>query len=152
MFSIVLFVICIYLSVWLCFPNLLCCARKFGKGVLLLCSLELAQCRLWVRSDCNFVTSVVPTLFGCIALFYFFILLFFFCFALFVRMRLGCFASAEATTGFALWIPTTFEKVDETLSVWVCLVLTTAAACYLPICGKLNAAAPPKKTKNCRKI
>ena len=101
----------------------------------------------------TFVTSVVPTFLNCIALFYFFILLFFFCFALFVRMRLGCFASADATTGFALWIPTTFEKVDETLSVWVCLVLTTAAACYLPICGKLNAAAPPKKKqKNCRKI
>ena len=28
------------------FPNLLCFARKFGKGVVLLYSLELAQCRL----------------------------------------------------------------------------------------------------------
>ena len=38
-------------------------------------------------------------------------------------MRLGSFASAEATTGFALWIPTTFEKVDETLSVFALLLL-----------------------------
>ena len=36
---------------------------------------------------------------------------------------LGSFASAEATTGFALWIPTTFEKVDETLSVFALLLL-----------------------------
>ena len=30
----------------LCFTNLLCYARKFVKGVVLLYSLELAQCRL----------------------------------------------------------------------------------------------------------
>ena len=53
------------------------------------------------------VTSVVPTFSGCIALF----LIFYFCFAFFgfacfVRMRFGDFAPAGATTGFALWIPT----------------------------------------------
>ena len=58
--------------------------------------------------------------------------------------------------GFALWIPTTFEKVDETLSVWVLLLLfglsgfcyaATAAACYPTIYGKFNAAAPQKNKK-----
>ena len=53
------------------------------------------------------VTSIVPTFFGCIALFDFIILLGFTVnFALLVRMRLGSFAPAGATTGFALWIPT----------------------------------------------
>ena len=53
------------------------------------------------------VTSVVPTFLSCIALFDFIVLLgFTVTFALFDRMRWGSFASAEATTGFALWIPT----------------------------------------------
>ena len=53
------------------------------------------------------VTSVVPTFFSCIALLDFLLLLgFTVAFACSVRMRLGYFASAEATTGFALWIPT----------------------------------------------
>ena len=53
------------------------------------------------------VTSVVPTFLSCIALFDLFLLLGFTAtFVLTVRLRLGSFASAEATTGFALWIPT----------------------------------------------
>ena len=51
------------------FPNLLCFARKFGKGLLLLCSLELAQCRLigftQIVTD---VTSIGSTFLSCIAL------------------------------------------------------------------------------------
>ncbi len=34
----------------------------------------------------------------------------------FYAVSLGNFASAEATKGFALWTPTTFEKVDETFA------------------------------------
>ena len=55
----------------------------------------------------TFVTSVVPTFFSCIALFDLLVLFgFIVTFTLFVRMRLGDFAPAGATTGFALWIPT----------------------------------------------
>ena len=95
-----------------------------------------------------FVTSLGFTFLAALRFFIFSFCFSSFCFALFVRMRLGYFASAEATTGFALWIPTTFEKVDETLSVLVLLLLlcgfcyaATAAACYPPTYGKLNAAA-----------
>ena len=50
-----------------------------------------------------FVDSLGFTLFGCIALFDFFILLgFTVAFALFVRMRLGCFAPAGATRTLSL--------------------------------------------------
>ena len=54
----------------------------------------------------TFVTSVVPTFFSCIAL-----LIFSFCLALLLLWlySLDCagdFAPAGATTGFALWIPT----------------------------------------------
>ena len=53
------------------------------------------------------VTSVVPTFLSCIALFGLLVLFgFTVTFALFVRMHLGDFAPAGATTGFALWIPT----------------------------------------------
>ncbi len=31
-------------------------------------------------------------------------------------VSLGYFALARATKGFALWTPTTFEKVDETFA------------------------------------
>ncbi len=67
-------------------------------------------------------------------------------------MCLGSFASAEATTGFALWIPTTFEKVDETLGVFALLLLLGSAGfvpccrrgCYLWVRTNLGAS-PPKK-------
>ena len=73
------------------FPNLLCFARKFGKGLLLLCSLELAQCRLigftQIVTD---VTSIGSTFLSCIALLGLLVLLgFTVTFALFVRMRWG---------------------------------------------------------------
>ena len=71
-------------------------------------------------------------------------------------MRLGDFASAEATTGFALWIPTTFEKVDETF-IWVrcyfCLAhrtsckAATAAEHHFTACSKPQTAAPQKNKK-----
>ena len=85
------------------------------------------------------VTSVVPTLFGCIALFDLLVLFgFTVTFAFAVRMRLGDFAPAGATTGFALWIPTTFEKVDETLSVFALLLLFRSSGFVLCCdCGGL---------------
>ena len=52
------------------------------------------------------VTSVVPTLLSCIALLILYFCCSFACFVLAVRMRWGSFAPAGATTGFALWIPT----------------------------------------------
>ena len=82
------------------------------------------------------VTSIGSTFLSCIALLGFLLLLGFTVnFAWFVRMRLGCFASAEATTGFALWIPTTFEKVDETLNVLVLLLLLGSAG-FVPCCRR----------------
>ena len=56
-------------------------------------------------------------------------------FAFAVRMCLGSFAPAGATTGFALWIPTTFEKVDETLNVLVLLILPGSAG-FVPCCRR----------------
>ena len=53
------------------------------------------------------VTSVVPTFWAALRFLNFIVLLGFTVdFAIFVRMCWGDFASAEATTGFALWIPT----------------------------------------------
>ena len=52
------------------------------------------------------VTSVGFNLLCCIALLIFPFCFSFAYFALFVRMHLGSFAPAGATTGFALWIPT----------------------------------------------
>ena len=67
---------------------------------------------------------------SCIALFDFIVLLGFTVnYACSVRLRKGSFAPAGATTGFALWIPTTFEKVDETLSV-LALLLLLGGFCY----------------------
>ena len=103
-----------------------------------------------------FVTSLDFTFFSCIALFIFYFCFSFAYFALFVRMRLGDFASAEATTGFALWIPTTFEKVDETLSVFALLLLFGSSG-FVLCCDRggllsLRFSAylmppPPKKIK-----
>ena len=54
-----------------------------------------------------FVTSLDSNFLSCIALFYLLVLLGFTVpFALIVRLRRGSFAPAGATTGFALWIPT----------------------------------------------
>ena len=66
-------------------------------------------------------------------------------------MRLGSFAPAGATTGFALWIPTTFEKVDETF-IWGALYAATAAAYYTSVYSKFNAAALIKNKKSTKKV
>ena len=74
---------CIDFIVWLCFPNLLCYARKFGKGVVLFDNIELAQCRLMGFTQIvTGVTSVGFTFFVLHCAFDFFILFFvyLFCF------------------------------------------------------------------------
>ena len=54
----------------------------------------------------TFVTSVAPTFFGCIALLDLFLLLGFTVTLLALLKCARYFAPAGATTGFALWIPT----------------------------------------------
>ena len=57
------------------------------------------------------VTSVIPTLFGCIALFDFIVLLgFTFTFALFVRMRWGISLLRERPRALPFGFPQAFEK------------------------------------------
>ena len=95
----------------LCFPNLLCCARKFGKGVVLLNSLELAQCRLTVlyRLLFSLLLSVLPFL----AALRFLICKFcfsFYCFAFLVRLRWGISLLRERPRALPFGFPQAFEK------------------------------------------
>ena len=112
MFGIVWLVILMYLSVLLRFPNLLCFARKYLKGLLLFNNIELAQCRLiGFTQIVTFVTSVVPTFLCCIALFGFILLLgFTVTFALFVRMCWGVSPLRRRPRALPFGFPQAFEK------------------------------------------
>ena len=85
----------------------------------------------------TFVTSLEPTFLSCIALFYFLFCFSFYCFVLFFRLRLGSFASAEATTGFALWIPTSLCKGLTETFIWVHCFFYFA---HLVLCKAATAA------------
>ena len=108
MFSIVLFVNPLYLSVLLCFPNLLCLRSQIWKRYSFALFVRISA--MQINGSGQIVTGVTSVWFNFFELhcaFDFLLLLgFTVVLALFVRMRLGYFASAEATTGFALWIPT----------------------------------------------
>ena len=101
------------------------------------------------------VTSVVPAFFGCIALL-FFHFVFRFLVLLYLLECAGEFRLCGGDHGLCpLDSHKPLKRLDRNFKcfgtvtfvslIGLCAMLTTAAACYLPICGKLNAAAPPKK-------
>ena len=121
----------------LCFPNLLCLRSQIWKRYSFALFVRISA--MQINGSGQIVTGVTSVWFNFFELhcaFDFLLLLgFTVVLALFVRMRLGYFASAEATTGFALWIPTTFEKVDETLSVFSLLLLFGSSG-FVPCCRR----------------
>ena len=100
------------------------------------------------------VTSVVPAFFGCIALL-FFHFVFRFLVLLYLLECAGEFRLCGGDHGLCpLDSHKPLKRLDRNFKcfgtdtfvslIGFCAMLTTAAACYLPICGKLNAAAPQK--------
>ena len=91
----------------LCFKYLLCFARKYLKGSLLFEYYRISAMQITrFTKIVIFVTFLDFTFLSCIALLILYFCCSFACFVLAVRMRWGSFAPAGATTGFALWIPT----------------------------------------------
>ena len=143
-----------YMLVLLCFPNLLCFARKFGKGVLLLNQDRISAMQIigsgQIVTD---VTSVVPTF--CAALRF---LIFSFCLALLLLLLYslecaGVFRSC-GSDGDAVPRPCKpLKRLDRNFYMGALLLLFRSSGfvqslrrgCYLWV--RTFLGAPPKKIK-----
>ena len=119
--SIVLFVVLMYLSVLLCFQNLLCLRSQILKRVTFALFVRISAMQIigsfQIVTD---VTSVVPTFVSCIALLVFLLLLgFTAAVALSVRMRWGFRSCGSDLVGLLAPLKTPSPAGLSWTSLWV---------------------------------